>query len=241
MAASLGSGYSTGSLPVIHSVLCLRLLCNALVQESRKATSKTKALDNFFTFSFKHNYSYACCGLLRAVLNPITYLFHLSHVLLLALVLCPSSRIINLDSKETDESHSQPRLHARLRWVRSKSLTDLKARRSLLMSSAVLLLITLSTLYDCTEPSQSQANYHFAQVYVASAAALTLVRGAPGSYADTSLYHCNTDHTFITDTPGKAMISSSSTARPSTKASHKDIMKLIVDSGASFHLSLIHI
>ena len=136
----LALAISTGSLPVIHSALCLRLLCNALVQESRKATSKTKALDNFFTFSFKHNYSYACCGLLRAVLNPITYLFHFSHVLLLALVLCPSSRIINLDSKETDESHSQPRLHARLRWVRSKSLTDLKARRSLLMSSAVLLL-----------------------------------------------------------------------------------------------------
>ena len=69
------------------------------------------------------------------------------------------------------------------------------------------------------------------QSLTSSAAALILVRGVPGHYTDTTNCNTNIDRTMH---PGMAMICNSSTS--TSTSSKKNLMKLIVDSGASFHV-----
>ena len=62
------------------------------------------------------------CGVFCAVLNPCTYLFALAHVLLLACLLCPASRLLNIDHGLCTDHRAWRRLN-KLQWIKSSHPT----------------------------------------------------------------------------------------------------------------------
>ena len=94
---------------------CLRISA-VLTQALLKARTRRSGVTNYFTCQFNANYSIVTRGLSHACLNPCTHIFALIHVLLLACILCPASRILDIDSGPITDHSAWRRLNY-LQWV----------------------------------------------------------------------------------------------------------------------------
>ena len=234
MAAALG--FRTAA------ITCLRLSL-LLSQALRRARSRKKGISNYFTCQFKANYHVMSRGLVPAILNPCTHLFAFTHVLLLACILCPASRLLNIDTEHCIDHGAWRRLN-RLLWIHSS--------RSILSRLHLILLSIL--IAELVIPPQQNMSSSFSAGLTATAslclihshqllppAREVLIRPQLAQHrrADfTSVPHVfnrQSEDLPIEEELSKAFLSLS----PSKQASdYQNTLrrKLIIDSGASFHV-----
>ena len=218
----------------LHSLLSQALLL---------ARTRQRKVNNFFISDFKANYSLISRDLAHAILHPWTNFLASIHILFLACLMCPASRILNLDSGQSYRYSA--RQHAHFRWAtRSRSLHP--CVRLILIS----LLLTVLTICDC--PHQP----HLSDRSLTSTASISLfclldpisftgilqtpptqpyrmTHFAPKlSLPRTTLYPS-------AQPISQAMLSANDTTSTQSKECYKQslpLRKLIIDSGASFHV-----
>ena len=97
------------------ATVCLRISL-LLSQALLRARTRKRRTTNYFTCQFRANYSCMSGGLAHAILNPCTYLSALAHVLLLACILCPASRLLHVDNGNCTDYCAWRRLYL-LHWI----------------------------------------------------------------------------------------------------------------------------
>ena len=226
------------------AVICLRTSL-LFAQALQRARTRRRRNINYFTCQFKANYSLMSGGITRAMLNPCTYITALAHVLLLACILCPASRLLNIDTGQGTDHCAWRRLHL-IRWV---SFPRSKISRSHL----ALLCILLAEFF--IPPHQTTSVTLMDTARLSSSASLCLIhlsrttcttRVSLPQLASLQSRHSAAAHTPAVQTylskhspsggeVGKAFLGTNqSTQRNAHQLTRH--RKLIIDSGASFHV-----
>ena len=141
------------------------MVCSHL--RHRQVQARGRKTNNYFTNQFKYSYRF-CDGnhISRMISAPASSLFNYMHILILALMLCPLSRLVSL---EDAPSRLDRQRYEHLRLVRDASGIRLPSR----ITIAASLIAIAATIFD----SQIE-HVQFQQTYlccgVANAASLSL-------------------------------------------------------------------
>ena len=207
------------------------------------ARTRRRKVNNFFTHDFKANYILMSRGLAHALLHPWTSLLAFIHILLLACLMCPASRLLNLDSGPFYRYNA--RQHTHFRWThRSWSL---QPRVRLLLVS---LLFTVLTVCDYPHfphspavPLTSTASVGLIclldPICFTGEARASSVQPLRPPYLNPRGQLRKTTLPQYTRHISRALLSLNNDASSTSQkqCSHSSLRrKLIIDSGASFHV-----
>ena len=226
------------------AISCLRASV-ILSQALHRARTRKSKINNYFTCLFKANYTLVSCGVVRAALDPCTYCFALAHVLLLACILCPASRLLNIDN-----GHST--YHCV--WWRSNHLKWINLPRPMLSRVRLALVsLFLAELYFPPYLAEPGPLAHI--TCLSSVASLCLMDPTLSIFTTKGVCHgpttrqchqlalgnypASTDYPLLPPSSEKAFCKAFLGANQSNQVNtHKLTLrrKLIIDSGASFHV-----
>ena len=234
--AAIGTTCSNLALLAATATALVALLCRIpraayqagshIAQGRVRSRILDRPLDNYFTRQFCYSYASIPGGVRRLLTCPISASFSVVHVLLLALILCPLSRLIQLNDSPSRLARQR---YEHLRWGRAPPWR---------LAAAGFLIATLCILEyigPSLPPSNSyQINQNSATMALTSLVALRSLRG---------LHEPQGPHVPLPRTThGRALLSRAPgpcsrdvQAKPPRQPPVTKLA-LIIDSGASFHV-----
>ena len=185
-------------------------------------------------------------GLTCAILNPCTYLSALAHVLLLACILCPASRLLHIDNGNCNSYCAWRRLH-RLHWISFSRPIISKTYLALLCIALAELVIpphpTVVSSFICTACLSSSASlcllHHSQPTHLTKE--VLLQSSNPRRYRRCSAVQMPAvpvplfKHSPFGGEVGNAFLSSNQSKQKNAYQLTRH-RKLVIDSGASFHV-----
>ena len=227
--------------PSIYMLDMVLTMLSARAQANRTLPTRAHLRSNYFTDTLSANVCSARASMIQTISSPMSYMFTVTHVLLLYFILCPLSTLLRLHQPTLGGRAAYRRAHFILVSPRSRPrpLTSPAFIRTVLTASALIFAIT----WDLQFPLGAAAPSKIASSLPVIAAVLTLEpyhshaaaagqRNLPREPDSDRVVPPFTHH-LPPDVP-RALLGSS--RAPKVRFKEHPKLSLIVDSGASFHI-----